>query len=85
MNQCFKFMQVHKNEEDLSISLAKEAKLVFSSLHNRYTKNNKGQKNAKFSNHCYYVQDINDFQYKNSNISWDYQKFPRHPVAAEKL
>ena len=37
----FKFMQVHENEEDQYVSLAKESKRVLSLIHTRDTKNNK--------------------------------------------
>ena len=40
--------------------------------------------NSKYSNHNYHVQDIKYVQHKNVNMTWDYRKFPRHPVSAEK-
>ena len=53
--------------------------------HTRYTNNNKQQENEKFSDRSYHVQDIQDMKHKNINMSWDYRKFSRHPVAAEKF
>ena len=78
-------MQVHENEEDQAVNLAKQAKHVLSFLHTRDTKNNKRQENAKFYNHNYHIQDIRDVQHKNINMSCDYWKFPSHPVAAQKF
>ena len=48
--------------------------MCLSLLHTRYTKNNKLEENAKFSNHHYHIQYIIDVQHKNVNMSWDYQK-----------
>ena len=80
-----KFMQVCENEEDQAVSLEKGAKRVLSLLHNKDTKNIKLKEHAKISNRRYQIQDIKDVQHKNVNITWDYLKFPRHPVAAEKF
>ena len=44
----FKFMQVHKNEEDKYVILAKEAKRVLSLLNTRNTNNNKRKKIPRF-------------------------------------
>ena len=44
----FKFMQVHKNEEDKYVILAKEAKRVLSLLNTRNTNNNKRKKYQDF-------------------------------------
>ena len=49
------------------------------------TKNKKIKENGNISNQSYHIQDIKDVQHKNINMSWDYWKFPRNPVAAEKL
>ena len=38
MNQFFKFIQVHENEEDQAVSLSKEAKCMLSLLNNIYKK-----------------------------------------------
>ena len=37
----FKFMQVHENEDNQAVNLAKKAKRVLLLIHTRYTKNNK--------------------------------------------
>ena len=47
----FKFIQIHENEEYQAVSLTKETKHILSFICNRYTKNNKLQEYAKFSNH----------------------------------
>ena len=47
--------------------------------------NNKKQWNTKFSHRCYYIQDIKHVQHKNVNMTWGFQKFPRHPVGAGKF
>ena len=73
-------MQVHENEEGQAIILAKEAKSVSSLIHTRDTKNN-----AKFFMGHYHIQNINNTKNKNINITWDYRKFPGHPVAEEKF
>ena len=39
----------------------------------------------KVSNRHYQIQGIKDVQHKNVNVTWDYWKFPRHPVAATKF
>ena len=49
------------------------------------TKNNKRQETFKFFNRHYHIQDIKYAQHKNVNISWGYQRFPCHKVAAETL
>ena len=54
-------------------------------LHTRDTNNNKRQENTKNSNRNYHIQYIKYVQHKNLNTSWDYQNFPRHPVASEKF
>ena len=76
-------MPVHENEEDQAVSLAIEAKFVLSLIHNRYTKNNKKQEHTTFYNSHYQIQYIKFVQHQNVNMTWDYQKFHRHPVAAE--
>ena len=78
-------MQVHENEEDQAVSLSKESKRMLLLLSTRDTNNNKRQENAKISNRHYHIQDIKYVQHKNINMTWDYHKFPRHPVAAEKF
>ena len=78
-------MKVNENEEDQAASLAKESKRDLSLIHIRYTKNNKHQENAKFSNLNYHIQDIKYVQHKNVNMYWDYCKFPRHPISKERL
>ena len=78
-------MQVYENEENQDVSLAKEAKCVLFLLHTRGTNRNKLQENDIFYNLHYYIQDIKYVQHKNINMSWDYRKFPCHPVAAENF
>ena len=73
-------MQVHENEEGQAIILAKEAKSVLSLIHTRDTKNNEN-----ISNRHYHIQNINNTKNKKINITWDYRKFPGHPVAEEKF
>ena len=55
---CFKFMQVHENEEDQAASLTKETKRVLSLIHTRYKNNNKIQEDAEISNLPYHFQGI---------------------------
>ena len=78
-------MQVHENEEDQDVRLAKESKRVLSFIYNRDTSNNKRRGNYKFYHPHYHIQDIKYVQHKNINMSWYYWKFPRHPVSAEKF
>ena len=54
-------------------------------LHNRDKKNNRRQENVNFSNRHYHIEYIKYLQYKNFNMTSDYQKFPRHPISAEKI
>ena len=58
---------------------------MLSLLHTIYKKKNKRQENVNISNRRYYIQDIKYVKHKNINMTWYYQNFPRHPVAAEKL
>ena len=58
---------------------------MLSFLYNRDTKNNKRQENAKMYNRHYHIKDIKYVQHKNINTTWDYWKFPWHPVAEEKF
>ena len=81
--RCFKFKQVHKNEEDQTVSLEKDAKHVLSLIITRDTKKNEQQGNAKFSYRHYHIQDIKYVPHKNVNITLGYWKFPRHLVTAE--
>ena len=76
-------MQVHENQEYQVLILAKEAKRVLSLLHTRDKKNNKQQLKGKFSNHHYHIQDVKYVQHKNINMTWDFWRFPRNPVAEE--
>ena len=41
--------------------------------------------NYQVSNRNYHIQDKKDMQHKNVNMSWDNQKYTRHPVAAKKF
>ena len=54
-------------------------------LHTRDIKGNRQQENSKFSYSRYHIQDFKNDKHKNVNIYWDYQKFPRNPVDAEKF
>ena len=58
---------------------------MLSLLHTRDTINKERQENENFSNSRYNFQDKKDVQPKNVNMTWEYRKFPRHPVATEKL
>ena len=58
---------------------------MLSLLHTSCKRNNKLQENAKISNRHYHIQGIKDVQRINSKMTWKYQKFPRHPVAAKKF
>ena len=78
-------MKVNENEYDQAASLAKEAKCVLSLLHTRGNKNNKYQENAKPFISSYHIQDKKYMQHKRDNMSWDYRKFPRHPISTERL
>ena len=78
----FNFMQVHEKKGDQALSVAKEAKQLLWLLHTIDKKSNKKQENYKFSNFQYHIQEIKDVQHKNVNMTWDYRKFHRHPVAA---
>ena len=78
--KLFKFMQVHESGEDQDVSLTKEAKRILSLLRTRDLKKKIRkwkvfQPSLSHSRHKY-------VQHKNVNMSWDYWKFPRHPVAA---
>ena len=54
-------------------------------LHTIETNYNKQQESANYSNRNYHIQYIKDVQHKNVNMTWDYCKFPRHPVATENF
>ena len=54
-------------------------------INTRDAKSNKLQKHFKYFSCRYYIQDIKHVQHKNVNMSWDYWKFPCHPIAAEKF
>ena len=40
---------------------------------------------STYPNRHYHIQDMKDVQHVKINTTWDYQKFPIHPVAAEKF
>ena len=79
----FKFMEVHKNEEDQAVSLSKEDKCMLSLLHTRDTNNNKQQENTQCFNRNYHIQDKKYVQHENDNMPWDYQKFTSRPFGAK--
>ena len=54
-------------------------------INTRDAKSNKLQKHFKYFSCRYYIQDIKHVQHKNVNMSWDYWKFPCHPVASKRF
>ena len=71
-----------KIKEAQYVSLETEYQRVLAFIHTRDTKHSNTQENTEFSTRCYQIEYIKDIQHKNVSMSWDYRKFPCHPVTS---